>query len=118
MHTPGPRPLQSVSAVQATQAFEGEQTGLLSGQSLLATHSTQAPDRAQAGVLGFTVMQRFAPTAQLTQEPASEQRGVVEVGEQSLSFAHWTHAPLLPQKGFAPPFNPAHAPSPPASMHD
>ena len=57
MHTPGPRLAQSLSAAQAPQVFDDEQTGLPSGQSPLLTHSTQAPLVAQTGLPDASVMQ-------------------------------------------------------------
>jgi hypothetical protein len=92
-----------VSALQAPQVFEAEQTGFASGQSALVTHSTQAPLVAQAGVAGVSFMQLLPVGAapQPTHMPAGEQNGVVGVAEQSASFPHWTQAPLAPQTGFA-----------------
>lgn len=88
--TPGPRFVQSPSPLQAPQVFEPEHTGLASWQSVLATHSTQAPVDEQAGVVGVSVRQERFPGADLqpTHVPASEQNGVVEVGEQSASLPH------------------------------
>jgi len=105
MQTPGPRLAQLASAVQAPQVFELEQTGFASGQSLLATHSTQAPVvDEQTGLVGDRVMQvRVVTTVpHATHAPASEQNGVLGDDAQSMSFPHWTQAPLAPQTGVAP----------------
>jgi len=110
MQTPGPRPAQSLSAVQAPHVFDDEQTGFASGQSLLATHSTHAPVvEEQTGLAGVSVMHvRVVTTVpHATHDPASEQNGVVGDDEQSMSLPHWTQAPLVPQTGVAP-FRSAH----------
>ena len=88
MHTPGPRPAQSVSAVQGTQVFEPEQTGWAFGQSVFVRHCTQAPPLVeQKGVAGVSVMQvvSAAGEPQPTQVPAAEQNGADDDDEQSPS---------------------------------
>lgn len=108
MHTAGPRPAHSLSVVQTPQLFEAEQTGLASGQSLLPTHSTQAPlVIEQTGFVGVRVMQLWDAGADMhpTHAPALEQNGAV-AEPQSVLARHATQAPLAPQNG-VPAFRPA-----------
>lgn len=118
MQTPGPRLAQSLSAVQMPQLFELEQTGFASGQSLLATHSTQAPLLVeQTGLVGVRVMQLWDEGADMhpTQTPAFEQNGAV-ADPQSVFARHVTQAPLAPQNGVAA-FTPAQVDVPDGWLH-
>jgi hypothetical protein len=101
MHTPGPRFVQSVSAVQAPQVLVGEQTGFASAQSAPVRHSTHAPVADEHWGLAEDSMAHVrgaAASLQATQVPAVEQNGLV-ADAQSVSAPHSTQAPLVPQTG-------------------
>jgi len=123
MHTPGPMPVQSLSAVHARQVLVVVlQTGVVPEQSVFAVHCTHAPAAEHAGRAALLVVHWLAAVQAVQVSVVVEQMGlapehvalvvhpthlfvvVSQTGvapEQVVLSVHCTHAPVVEHAGAA-----------------